>query len=174
MIGAFWKFFELFKDEEENFTLDKNCIKFKTGVNYNHLVPRSFLKVFELNFKDQEENFTLDKNCIKLKTGVNYNDLIPRAVGWVPTSLFYLQKAFDNLWRRAEGEKVDISEEVVIIAVHILEASKISTYSSVHMQILYKFVAKHTWKRSLQLQLCYQVQESFRYCWFSQQNWEEE
>jgi hypothetical protein len=24
------------------------------------------------------------------------------------------------------------------------------------------------------LQLCYQVQESFRYCWFSQQNWEEE
>lgn len=80
-------------------------------------------KVFELNF-GTEKIFTLDRRVIKLRVGVNYSKLVNEGVKGVPTGYYNLTDAFDIIWKHAAGEKVDISEAVAIIAVHISEASR--------------------------------------------------
>lgn len=80
--------------------------------------------VFELNH-DQHENFTLDPKCIRLKTGLNYNKLVFGGVENTPTGLWPVRKAFDNFWRHAGGENINISEDVAIFAVIISEAARL-------------------------------------------------
>lgn len=79
--------------------------------------------VYELNDTAQIENFTLDPKCIRLRDGLNYGSLVGH-LDCTLTGIWHLRNAFDQIWKHAAGQDINISKEVAIFAVHISEATR--------------------------------------------------